>query len=236
MKNGNVYVIGPTLLNALYPDPQEGISEIEEVDLHNMLEWHIFGYGGKEIAGQDQAPGRHVKKGVIDLWNPPSGATPLFDDGFKTWYYRWAAHLYNSVMATGTVLAQYNKFSYLEPITQRVVETGFQYAQRINGKNKPFLDVSPSFTPPRVYPRTQFGDTPYMECEYKILTGYDTIHEPETFTFDSSLKVSTGLADIIGFTRFAYTPGVNVPNTDLVLRLESPDVEPLSPLPRTALV
>ena len=134
------------------------------------------------------------------------------------------------------VLAQYKKFSYLEPNTQQVVEIGFQYARRVNDKNEPFIGTTQPFTPLHVYPRTQFGSTPYMDYEYKIVTGSDTIHDPETFTFDSSLKVSTGLADIIGFTRFAYTPRVNVPNSDLVLRLESLDVEPLSLLPRNACV
>ncbi len=50
------------------------------------------------------------------------------------------------------------------------------------------------------------------------------------------MKVSTGLADTTGFNRFAYTPGVNVPNTNLILRFGSPDDEPLSPLPRTEFV
>jgi hypothetical protein len=124
----------------------------------------------------------------------------------------------------------------VEPSNKLVVNTDDQNAQRIDGKNQPFVNTSPSFTPPRVYPRTQFGDTPYIAYEYKVLMGYDTIHDPETFTFDSSLKVATGLAEIIGFTRFVYTPGVNVPNTYLVLRLDRPDDEPLSPLPRTEFV
>jgi hypothetical protein len=232
-----MYIVGPTLLNALNPDPMEGMDEHDEVDINELGEWHIFGYSGLEAhQGLDQAPHHHVKRGVFDLWDPPSGATLLFDDGFKTWYYRWAAHLYNSVTGPGTVLAQYKKFLYLEPSTQQVVETNPQYARRVNGKNEPFTGTTQPFTPLHVYPRTQFGETPYMDYEYKIVTGYDTIHDPETFTFDSSSSVSTGLADIIGFTRFAYTPGVNVPNTDLVLRLESPDAEPLSPLPRTGFV
>jgi hypothetical protein len=144
-------------------------------------------------------------------------------------------HLYNSVTAPDVALAQYDKLEFVDQAGLEVT-TNDQYAQRINGKNQPFANTSPSFTPPYVYPRTQFGDTPYMAYEYKILTGYDTVHDLETFNFDSRLNVSTGLADIIGFTRFAYTPGVNVPNTDLILRLEKPDDEPLSPLPRTEFV
>ena len=139
------------------------------------------------------------------------------------------------MIAPDVALAQYDKFEFVDQAGLEVV-TNDQYARRIDGKNQPFAGTSPLFTPPRVYPRTQFGDTPYMAYEYKILTGYDTIHDPKTFTFDSSLKVSTGLADIIGFTRFAYTPGVNVPNTDLILRLEKSEDEALSPLPRTEFV
>jgi hypothetical protein len=45
-----------------------------------------------------------------------------------------------------------------------------------------------------------------------------------------------GLADIIGFTRFVFTPGVNVPYTDMALILSLPNAEPLSLLPRTEFV
>ena len=159
-----------------------------------------------------------------------------FSDRFKTWYYRLAAHLDNSVTSPDVVLARYDKFKFGDPKTELEVETAFQYAQRVDGKNSPFTGIVPSFTPPNVYPRTQFGDVPYMLYEYKILTGYDIVHNLGIFTFDSILKVSTGLALIIGFTRFVYTPGVNVPNTDPFLRLNALDAEPRSPLPRTALV
>ena len=75
-----------------------------------------------------------------------------------------------------------------------------------------------------------------MDYEYKVVTGYDIAQFPETFNFPSTVSVPVGLADIIGFTRFVHTPDVNAPNTDLALRLTSPNAEPLSPLPRTAFV
>jgi len=132
-------------------------------------------------------------------------------------------------------LAQYDKFKFVDQAGLEVV-TNDQYVQRIDGKNQPFANTCPLFTPPYVYQRIQSGDMPYMAYEYKVLTGYDAVHDPETFAFESSPKVSTGMEDIIGFTRFAYTPGVIVPNTYLILRLEKPDDKPLSPLPRTELV
>ncbi len=138
--------------------------------------------------------------------------------------------------APDVVLAQYDTFTCVEPSTELVVETGDHSAQRIDGTNQPFANTNPSFTPPHVYPRTQLGDTSYMAYAYKVLMGYDTIHDPEIFTFDYSLKLSTGMSDIVGFTRFAYTPGVNVPNINLILRLGFPDAEPLSPLPRTEFI
>ena len=84
--NGKMYIVGPTLLNALDPDPSEGTTKVDEVDLNDLSEWELFGYSSQEVhRGLDQAPHRPVKRGVNELWDVPSGATPLFDDGFKAW-------------------------------------------------------------------------------------------------------------------------------------------------------
>jgi hypothetical protein len=220
--NPELQIVGPTLLIALDSNGRD-YSESDEEDEHDLDEWHIFGYAGKEADQDlDQAPHLHVKKNGFDLWDPPAGADVLFDNGFKEWYYRWGAHLYNSVTSTTVALARYAEFNGVN-----------NYIQRFGGLNNEIgATGADAKTPTVVYPRTQFGDTPFMDYEYKIITGYD-LNNPEKYNFKD--EIPTGLAEIIGFTRFVYTPGVNVPNTDLVY-LSSPGMtfEPLTPMPRDA--
>ena len=212
-------IVGPTLLCALDPD-RNFYAEIDETVEENLQTWFVFGYSGlNPDIDLDQAPHLHAKKNGIDEWNPPGIVNPLFDNGFKVWYYRWGAHLYNSVTSTTVSLANYGTFNSV---------TG--YITREDGKNVQI--GTPALVPAVVYPRTQFGITPFMDCEYKIITGFD-LNSPEKFGFTEDIP--TGLADIVGFTRFVYTAGVNVPNTDL-LYLSNPGLvlEPNTNMPRDA--
>jgi hypothetical protein len=190
-------MVGNILLTTLDPGSPypHGYSETDERQQVANGDWEIYGHDIYEDETLDQAPHKHcfdltsVNPGDPDrrnLWNEGNH----FSDRFKTWYYRWAAHLYNSMTSPDVALAEYDKFKYVDPETEREVETEFQYSQRVEGKNLPFSGAEP-YNPPHVYPRKQFGVVPYMSYEYKLMTGYDIAHSPEMFTFDSSLNVST---------------------------------------------
>ena len=225
------YMIGGAILsalnwsNSLFGEDEQGDLSEDAVDRFN-----VFGYT-VETANKnlDQAPHLHCFRASDEFNSVWEADFPQF---FKEWYFRWAVHLYDSVLGSGTVLADYISTKIAKDPTKPDELTDFEgYAERKNRKNEPYVhDGSAVITPINVYPRSQFGDTPYMAYEYKLITDYDINTTPESTISQFQGK----LAEMIGYTRLVYTAGVNVPYSDIQNMLKDPTLEPLSPMPRNA--
>jgi hypothetical protein len=116
------YMVGNILLTSLDPGSPHplGYSETYEKQQVGNENWELYGHDVYEDETLDQAHDKHCfdlasvnsgDPGRTNLWNEEN----YFSNCFKTWYYRWAAHLYNSVTSPDVVLAKYDKFKYVDP-------------------------------------------------------------------------------------------------------------------------
>lgn len=224
------FMVGSAIISALDTD-NESFSEEDQGDMTTDANdrVYIFGFHTETLPkDQDQAPHKHCfRKGELtnSVWETD------FPEFFRIWYFRWAVHLYDSTLVPGTALANYTTINVVtDPTKPAETEEFTGYLTRENFKNNAFTDGSSTFAPDNVYPRSQFGDTPYMAYEYKLITEYDINTTPESTISQFQGK----LAEMIGYTRLVYTAGVNVPYTDIQNMLNDPTLEPLSPMPRNA--
>lgn len=136
---------------------------------------------------------------------------PVHGERIKRFYFQEFLALYNSVLREGLAGCRFNE-----------KDEGAQTREKLellpptrNGSGDPVVYV---------YPRTayaggrdamkqgEFSDKGIREqltVEYKVLTQFDIIHNPAMARVFGERDV--GLAQLIGYTRFVYTPPVNVP-------------------------
>jgi hypothetical protein len=125
------YMIGNTVL-AILDGIGNGYDETFEKLRVGTRHWEIYDHDVYENEALDQAPHKHCLN-LLNHTGDPNRRDfwkfqDHFSDRFKTWYYRWAANLYNSVTAPDVALARYDKFKFVDPNNDLEVVTDDQSA------------------------------------------------------------------------------------------------------------
>lgn len=147
-------------------------------------------------------------------------ADPVHGERVKRFYWQEFLALYNSVLAPGLAGCRFNEANAAYDTRKKI--------ELLQG-------VSNGAPGPYVYPNTAYGGgidamsgyntREKLAFEYKVLTQYDLYRDPAMG--EAFAERDVGLAQLIGYTRFVYTPPVNVPaNTNFPAQASGELVNP----------